>query len=220
MRSFIRNLTPRGEVFLVFAIWFGLGIIMRNIERHLMPGAPLHGEFSNLGMIGLAIYQLLVFALVFLYIGRIRGWPFASFGFHISWKLTGLGVLLFVPAKLIFVLRRMVVSPNTAGLLAGQIALPIDIISSIITGIFEELMEVGYIIKVTEKYGMWTAVFISALIRTVQHAYQGAAGMACVLVIGVTFGLVYWKLRQLWPLMVAHILIDIIGSLKFAHHAS
>jgi membrane protease YdiL (CAAX protease family) len=220
MRSFIRNLTPRGEVFLVFAIWIGLGIINQNIGRHLMPGAPLHGEFSNLGLVTKGIYQLLVLALVFLYIGRIRGWSFASFGFQISWKWTGLGVLLFVPAKLIFVLRRMIVSPNTAGLLAGQIALPIIIISSIIMGIFEELMEVGYIIKVTEKYGMWTAVFISALIRTVLHAYQGAAGMACVLVIGVTFGLVYWKLRQLWPLIVAHILIDIIGSLGLAHHAA
>ena len=219
MRSFIRNLTTRGEVFLVFAIWFGLGIIMRNIGGHLMPGARLHGEFSNLGMMGLSLYELLVLALVFLYIGRIRGWSFASFGFQISWKLTGLGVLLFVPAKLIFVLKNMVVSPNTASLLAGQIALPIDIISSIITGIFEELMEVGYIIKVTEKYGMWTAVFISALIRTVLHIYQGAAGMACVFVIGVTFGVVYWKLRQLWPLMVAHILIDIVGSLRLAHHA-
>ena len=114
----------------------------------------------------------------------------------------------------------MIVSPNTAGLLAGQIALPIIIISSIITGFFEELMEVGYIIKVTEKYGMWTAVFISALIRMVLHAYQGAAGMACVFVIGVTFGLVYWKLRKLWPLIVAHILIDIIGSLRYAHHAA
>jgi len=220
MKSFIRNLTPRGEVFLVFAIWFGLGIIMRNIGGHLMPRARLHGEFSNLGMMGLSIYELLVLALVFPCIGRIRGWPFASFGFQISWKLTGLGVLLFVPAKLIFVLRRMIVSPNTAGLLAGQIALPINIISSIITGIFEELMEVGYIIKVTEKYGMWTAVFISALIRTVLHVYQGAAGMACVFVIGVIFGLVYWKLRQLWPLVVAHILIDIIGSLGSAHHAA
>jgi membrane protease YdiL (CAAX protease family) len=220
MRSFIRNLTPRGEVFLVFAIWFGLGIIMRNIGGHLMPGAQLHGEFSNLGQMVLAIYELLVLALVFLYIGPIRGWSFASFSFQISWKWTGLGVLLFVPAKLIFVLRRIIVSPNTAGLLAGQIALPIIIISSIITGIFEELMEVGYIIKVTEKYGMWTAVFISALIRTVLHVYQGAAGMACVFVIGVIFGLVYWKLRQLWPLIVAHILIDIIGSLKLAHHAA
>ena len=117
------------------------------------PGTPLHGEFSNLGLVTKGIYQLLVLALVFLYIGRIRGWSFASFGFQIYWKLTGLGVLLFVPAKLIFVLRRMNVSPNTAGLLAGQIALPIIIISSIIMGIFEELMEVGYIIKVTEKYG-------------------------------------------------------------------
>ncbi len=220
MRSLILNLTPRGEVLLVFAIWFGLGIIMRNIGGHLTPGSQLHGEFSSLGQMVLAIYELLVLALVFFYIGRIRGWSFASFGFQISCKLTGLGVLLFVPAKLIFVLRKMIVGPNTALLPAGQIALPIIIISSIITGIFEELMEVGYVIKVTEKHGMWTAVFISALIRTVLHVYQGAAGMACVFVIGITFGLVYWKLRQLWPLIVAHILIDIIGSLWLTHQAT
>ena len=79
MRSFIRNLTIRGEVFLVFAICFGLGIIRQNIGRHLMPGAPPHGDFSNLGLVNKAIYQLLVLALVFLYVGRIRGWSFASY---------------------------------------------------------------------------------------------------------------------------------------------
>jgi hypothetical protein len=114
----------------------------------------------------------------------------------------------------------MIVGPNTAGLLGGQITLPIIIISSILFGICEELMEVGYIIKVTEKYGMWTAVFLSALTRAVIHTYQGAVGMACVFVIGVIFGLVYWKSRQLWPLMVAHMLIDIIGDLQYAHHAA
>lgn len=222
MNSFIRNLTPRSEVFLVFAIFFGLGIVERNILGHLLPGAPLHGDFSNLGLIGFAIYELVVLALVFLYIGQIRGWSFASFGFQISWKWTGLGVLLFVPTELIFVLRRMIINPNTAAWLAGQMTLPAIIINSIINGIFEELIEVGYIIKVAERCGMWPAVIISALFRTGLHAYQGASGMACVLVIGITFGLVYWKLRQLWPLIVAHILVDIIGYLRLAgsltHH--
>jgi membrane protease YdiL (CAAX protease family) len=220
MKSFIRNLTPRGEVFLVFVICFGLAIVTQNIGRHLMPGAPLHGHFSNLGLIGFAIYELLVFALVFLYIGRIRGWSVTSFGFQISWNWTGLGVLLFVPAELIFMLRLMVVNPNTAVSMAGQIALPVIIINSIINGIFEELMEVGYIIKLTERYGMWAAVIISALVRTVLHVHLGTSGMACVLAIGVMFGLFYWKLRQLWPLVVAHILVDIIGFLRVAHHAA
>lgn len=151
MRSFIRNLTPRGEVFLVFVICFGLAITTRNIGRHIMSGAPLSGHFSNLGLMGFAVYELVVLALVFLYIGRIRGWSFASFGFQVSWKWTGLGVLLFVPAELLFELRRMIVSPNTAGWLAGQMALPIIIINSIINGIFEELMEVGCIIKVRSR---------------------------------------------------------------------
>src|SRR5215470_2504399 len=98
MKSFIRNLSPWAEALLVFAICFGLGITAVTIARLMMPGAPLHGQFSNFGQVGIIIYELSVFALVFLYIGRIRGWSFASFGFQISWKWTGLGVLLFVAA--------------------------------------------------------------------------------------------------------------------------
>jgi membrane protease YdiL (CAAX protease family) len=234
MKSFVRNLTPRGEAVLVVAICFGLGITALRIARHLMPGAPQHGQFSNLGQVGVIIYELSVFALVFLCIGRIRGWSLASLGFQISWKWTGLGVLLFVAAELIFVLAGMIAMmivshfpgshrhpvPSTAGLLAGPMALPIIIIVSIINGIFEELMEVGYTIKATEKYGMWSAVFISALIRAVLHVQLGSVVMASVLVIGGMFGLIYWKSRQLWPLIVAHILADIFGLLMLAHHAA
>ena len=220
MNSFIRSLTTRGEIFLVFAIWIILGITAQKIGQRLMPRAPLSGLFSDLGLITFTIGHLVILALVFLYIGRIRGWSFASIGFQISWKLTGLGVLLFVSADLIFALKRMIVTPNNAGLLAGQMTLPVIVIDSTINGIFEELMAVGYIIKVTERYGMWPAVMISVLIRTGLHYYQGVAGMASIFFIGLTFGLVYWKLRQLWPLILAHILLDIILFLRLTHHAA
>src|SRR5215469_2541431 len=108
VKSFVRSLTPRGEAVLVVAICFGLGITAITIARYLMPGAPFHGHFSNLGQVGVGIYESLVFALVFLYIGRIRGWSLASLGFQISWKWSGLGVLLVAAAYLIFALAGII----------------------------------------------------------------------------------------------------------------
>src|SRR3974390_1372872 len=100
MKSIIRNLTPRGEAVLVILICFGLGITVLGMAGFMMRKAPLHGQLRHLGPVAIIIYELLVFALVFLYVGRIRGWSLASLGFQISWKLTGLGVLLFVVVEL------------------------------------------------------------------------------------------------------------------------
>ena len=81
-------------------------------------------------------------------------------------------------------------------------------------------MEVGYVFKATEKYGMWAAVFISVLIRTALHIPLGPLVMAGVSAIGVIFALVYCRLRQLWPLIMAHILADLFALLWIARQAA
>ena len=79
-------------------------------------------------------------------------------------------------------------------------------------------MEIGYFILSLERFGLWPAILASALFRSVLHTYQGVNAVVGVFVMGVIFGLVYWKWRQLWPLIVAHSLMDFIGLLYLAHH--
>jgi membrane protease YdiL (CAAX protease family) len=40
------------------------------------------------------------------------------------------------------------------------------------------------------------------------HLYQGPLGAILVLGFGVVVSLFYWRFRQVWPVMVAHMLAD------------
>ena len=180
---------------------------------------------SNPIVLGMFIYELLVLSVVF-WIGRIRGWSFAKLGFQISWKWTGVGVLLFVVSEavahgLFRVLAHVIHSEaGTVGLLAGGLTLPFIILNSITNPVFEEVFEAGYFIHSLQRFGMWPAVLASALFRAFLHAHLGVNGQLCVFVLGVIFGLTYWRWRQLWPLIFAHSLVDFIGKLYLSHHAA
>ena len=83
---------------------------------------------------------------------------------------------------------------------------------SIVNGIFEELFVAGYIITaLTARRGMWMAINVSVVVRLLYHLYQGPIGVLTIVPMGLLYGYVYSRTRQLWPLIVAHVLIDIIG---------
>lgn len=48
------------------------------------------------------------------------------------------------------------------------------------------------------------AVFICAAVFGSYHVYQGPAGAAAVMSIGLLHGAVFWQSRRLWPLIVSH----------------
>ena len=43
---------------------------------------------------------------------------------------------------------------------------------------------------------------------------QGPIGIMTVVPMGLLYGYVYSRTRQLWPLMVAHVLLDVIGLIQ------
>jgi membrane protease YdiL (CAAX protease family) len=56
-----------------------------------------------------------------------------------------------------------------------------------------------------------TAVNISAAIRLSYHLYQGVAGVLAVVPLGLLFAYWFARTRQLWPLIVAHAILDFAG---------
>ena len=55
------------------------------------------------------------------------------------------------------------------------------------------------------------AVLVQAGLFGLAHAYQGPTGMLVSGSIGLAFGLLYLRQRTLWPLVIAHGLIDTVG---------
>ena len=160
--------------------------------------------------------QLLALAFA-LWVGRIRGWSLATLGSRISWKGTAAGVLLFfvtVLTILFCVVLTNIVAPNSrnpahSGVTVSGLTLPFLLLFSLINPVYEEVLGTGYVVHSLERYGMLPAVLASALFRTFLHSYKGVDAIVMILPMGLVFGFVYWKWRQLWPLVIAHVIFDL-----------
>jgi membrane protease YdiL (CAAX protease family) len=222
MKSFIRSLPSAAEFCLILLICFGWAAYS-NVS-YLLQGAkaiPVH--MGDGRVLGFMCFELAAIAAV-VWIGHIRGWSVTSFGLRITWKGTGGGLPLLIGSLVALTVQNLllnVIHPVTgnATILTGSLSLYTVILMSLINPVFEELMEVGYFVHALKRYGMWPAVLASAGFRACLHAYTGVNGAAGVLLLGVIFGLVYWKWRQLWPLILVHAIIDFIALHNLASPA-
>ena len=209
------------------AICFGLSIAASLIwiVNHIS-SAPLAHEagishpnskdvihLTNDGVITTIVLELVTLGIA-LWIGRMRGWSLRSFGSKISWKWTGLGVLLFLANYLLNTALHFLMtghwqdSASAHGtpsfLRVSHLTVPFIILLATINPIFEEAFESGYFFHVLQRYGMWTTIFAASLFRGFLHVTMGWNGFVTMFAMGLLYGFVYWRWRQLWPLMVAH----------------
>jgi membrane protease YdiL (CAAX protease family) len=207
MSEFVKSLSARTEACIVLSICFGLWLIqsIRVFIQYLTSNqTPPDPWITNEMIVFLVVYQLVILLAVFS-IGHVRGWSFSTFGLQISWKLTGIGVLLAAAACSFLAILPV----GILGHFHGHITWPFLILALIVNPFFEEALEVGYVFHALGRYGTWFAVVASALLRAAFHLYLGPAGFVAVLAFGLLAGAVYWKWRQLWPLFVAHSLCDL-----------
>jgi membrane protease YdiL (CAAX protease family) len=170
-------------------------------------------------------FALAPVALV-LYLARRWAEPLASFGLgsaglrqDVGWgALLGLvvsagGLAIYLSAIALNVNRFVVPVPP----LGHWWTIPILLLSAGQNAILEEVVAVGYLIRRLEQIG-WAggaALAASAVLRGTYHLYQGWGGFVGTLLLGGIFGLVYLRWRRVWPLIVAHFLIDALAGLGY-----
>ncbi|MDR3460085.1 MAG: CPBP family intramembrane metalloprotease [Verrucomicrobiae bacterium] len=218
MKAFIRSLPAPAEFVLVLLLGFGLGIAFQAwaITHQAMIVA------TDSLMTWDTVLKLVELGAI-LWIGRIRGWSVATFGWRISWKGTAGGILLFIVvtlAKILVGISLARLHPQPPGFVIAGLTLPVIILVSVINPFFEELLEAGYFFHFLKRHGMWLVVLAGGLFRGMLHLYQGINGATAIFAGGVIISLTYWRWRQLWPLVVAHVLDDFIGLLSLRHAAS
>ena len=59
------------------------------------------------------------------------------------------------------------------------------------------------------------AMGASVLLRVLMNVSQGPLGATGILLLGILYGVIYWDYRQLWPLMLAHVILDFLGLARF-----
>jgi membrane protease YdiL (CAAX protease family) len=226
LHELIRRL-PTGVEFLVVVSWaFGLPIMASIMslgtggEISAASGGTL--VFNNQALIQVVVFELVqsVFLVWFL---NVRGWTLEKLGLAITWRGTGWGWMLMLATYVLLMgvhtiadwaMPAAQMHAAAARLPAADKNLSMELVflASTVNGIFEETFVAGYIITaLREPRGVWTAINVSTVVRLLYHLYQGPLGILSVVPMGLLYGYFYTRTRQLWPLILAHVLIDIIG---------
>ena len=222
MRSFIRNLPAPVEFCIVVSLWFNPLILD---GCFLLPKFIHSGvwEVDNAYLIRGAIFRLLALAAL-IYIGNIRGWSLGKLGAEISWRGAGCGLLLagvsYLASYGVWTIYELIIPPRHLNIIMTSLAIPVIIPTAIITSVFEELVA-AYFIQALSRFGMWHAILVSALLRTLYHVpWVGIEGLLGIFAVALIFAFVYWRWRQLWPLVLAHVLRNLYFLLFAVHHAA
>lgn len=214
----LRRLSSRSEFLIVIGSTFGVnfGLFLVGLAQQ---GIQIRIEFDDARLLWLLGYEVVIGTLlaVFLY---VRGWRRADLNLRITRQTFGMAGFLFAGFYLYGLV--MGLAANAFGVadvftqisFQGSIGLPVTFLVSVINPIFEETLTIAYVMKVLSPQGAAFAVGTSALLRLVAHAYQGPLATVVVFPLGIAFAIVYWRTRELWPLVLTHGLIDLVGLLS------
>lgn len=95
--------------------------------------------------------------------------------------------------------------------------IPVLVLASMRAGLVEEIVGVGYLFTRLERLRWGTVAIVTsgALLRAAYHAYQGWGSMVGNLLLGFFFGAVWMRTRRTWPLVIAHVLIDVVAGVGY-----
>ncbi|OLF10753.1 CAAX protease family protein [Actinophytocola xanthii] len=82
----------------------------------------------------------------------------------------------------------------------------------------EEVLVVAYVLTRLRQLGLGenASLAVSAVLRGSYHLYQGFGGFLGNVVMGLVFGRFWQRTNRLWPLVVAHTLLDVVAFVGYA----
>lgn len=133
----------------------------------------------------------------------------------------GLAALIGIPGLGLYLIAQAVganltVAPST--IQEHWWRLPALLLWAVANSGAEEILVVAYLITRLRRLG-WSensSLLASALLRGSYHLYQGFGGGIGNVVMGLVFGRYWQKTGRLWPLVVAHAVIDGVSFVGYA----
>jgi uncharacterized protein len=203
------------EALAVVAICFGWFIFVSLTT--VAAGFPHASGFSDSAFVQIIAMELVLGGAA-LSLLHARGYPIARLLPTPSVRGGLIGIGLFVAALLIWGLvaelfpgGELERQPIVDIMAATQVSTPWVVALSIVNGLYEETFLVGYLLRGFRASGPALAIGLSVLVRLLYHLYQGPVGAVSVLVFGVVVSLFYWRTGRLWPIVVAHVLADLLA---------
>jgi uncharacterized protein len=229
----------RIEVVLVLSVTFGLSAvtallqladsILRNLSAQRIPLNPRRSYFDliDLGLNATVVVQSVAWGGLGLYLLWRSGLSPARVGLaRLQWRpdlLGGIGLaaLIGLPGLGFYLAARALrinASVIPSGLSDTWWRVPMLVLIAFADGWAEETIVVGYLLTRLGQLGVSarSALVWSSLLRGSYHLYQGFGAGLGNLAMGLVFGYVWQRTGRLWPLVVAHGLIDTVAFVGYA----
>jgi membrane protease YdiL (CAAX protease family) len=172
------------------------------------------------------LFPLFAVALTIFLLWQPRRSGFQRIGLDATRPLRDLGggMLLFlvigVPGILFYALGRLLgltVQVQASPLDTYWWTIPVLILAAVRAGLQEEVIVVGYLFTRLRQlgWGRWTIILSAALLRGSYHLYQGFGPFVGNAIMGVVFGWCYTRWGRTMPLVVAHVVIDIVSFVGY-----
>lgn len=189
-------------------------------------------DLINLGLNLASVAQLVAWGALGLYLLWRSGTSPARLGLgRVRWRsdiLGGLGLaaLIGIPGLLLYLAARwlgMNAQVEPSALHDTWWRIPVLIFSAFANGFAEEVVVVGYLITRLKQLGLSQnrSILISSVLRGMYHLYQGFGAGLGNLMMGLIFGYAWCRTGRLWPLVIAHGVIDtvaFVGYVALAGH--
>ena len=229
----------RLEILVVLAVTYGLSAltamlqladaVLRDLSAQRIPLNPRRSYFDviDLGLNAAWAIQLIAWGALALYLLWRSGFSPARIGLTRLPRRSdlagglGLAALIGLPGLGLYLLARAVglnADVVPAALNDTWWRAPMLIVIAFANGFAEETIVVGYLLTRLAQLGVSrrVAVACSALLRGCYHLYQGFGAGLGNIAMGLVFGYVWQRNGRLWPLILAHGLIDTVAFVGYA----
>jgi len=205
--------TPRWRFWAVVSSTAGVftAISLSRILRHV----PFGETYSTRGALVLLLMELLM-AAYWVPTLRRAGWSLPSITepFGVLDILRGIG--LYLGAMVVYITIWVTLAMKVPVLLQGVAAIQLDGemswwsagLLSVINPVAEEFLYLGFVANVLRSRSTVAAFWGSILTRVAVHLYQGPLGLLAASIDAVWTSY-YLSSRRIWPVVVAHAVMDI-----------
>ena len=227
------------EIVIVLAVTFGfsavtatlqlIDFVLRGLAGQRVALNPRRSYFDliDLGLNLAFVAQLVAWGALGVYLLWRSGFDPARIGlgrFRLRPDLLGglgLAVLIGLPGLGLYLVARAF--GLSAAVVPSELTdtwwrIPVLVLAAFANGWAEEVIVIGYLLTRLQQFQVSPAAAIvwSSLLRGAYHLYQGfGAGLGNV-AMGLVFGHVWRRTGRLWPLIVAHGIIDSVAFVGYA----
>ena len=220
------------EILIVLAVSFGISGLrgLLRVTDALLDARPLneqqvtlHQSLSNAPWIDLGLQlasagTLFAYGALALYLlaGQFPRPRWADIGWGAGLAaMIGIPGLAFYATALHLGLTREVVP---TALTHPWTEVPVLLTWSFANAWGEEIVVVMYLLTRLRQlgWGVAGALAFSSVLRGSYHLYQGVSAGVGNIIMGMLYGWFYWRTGRVWPLIIAHFLIDAVAFVGYA----